>query len=299
MGFVLTDLALGRALAHRHADLRTDAKWWQTTAQSPDTKVIVTNQAMIAVVGNSLKYVSPADVADTTLAYLGEYEGTHFATVLDDIENWPTDWQWENLRQLGKDLDALESGLATTAVALSNWHRNHTHCSRCGAETFVTHAGWVRQCPKDGSEHYPRMDNAIIVNVIDKADRILLARQTVWAENHYSIVAGFVEPGETFEAAVAREVFEETGITITNPQILGNQPWPFPASMMLGFTAEATTTDITVDGTEIADAQWFSREELIAACQQNLVQLPTRTSIARRLIEHWFGSEISDDFTRR
>ncbi|MEY4322567.1 MAG: diphosphatase [Actinomycetota bacterium] len=299
MGFELTDLALGRALAHRHAELRTDNAWWQRTSASVHTRVIATNQAMVAVNESSLKYVSPADVADTTLAYLGEYEGIHYATVLDDLDAWPSDWQWENLRHLGQFLNALESGLATSAVALSNWHRNHTHCPRCGAQTFVSNAGWVRQCPSDGSEHYPRMDNAVIVNVIDKDDRILLARQTVWAENHYSIVAGFVEPGETFEAAVAREVLEETGIAIANPQILGNQPWPFPASMMLGFTADALNTEITVDGTEIAHAQWFSREELIDACARNEVQLPTRTSIARRLIEHWYGAEISDEFTRR
>ena len=299
MGFELTDLALGRALAHRHAELRTDSEWWNATATSESTRVLVTNQAMVAVDSGALKFFSPAEVPNTTLAYLGEYQGIHYANVLDDLDTWPEHWQWENLRHLGKDLDALESGLATSAVALSNWHRNHTHCPRCGTPTFVTHAGWVRQCPSDGTEHYPRMDNAVIVNVIDSTDRILLARQTVWAENHYSIVAGFVEPGETFEAAVAREVFEETGIEISNPEILGNQPWPFPASMMLGFTATAVTTDITVDGKEIADAQWFSREELITACGKNLVQLPTRTSIARRLIEHWYGSEISDEFTRR
>ena len=298
MGFELRDLALGRARADRHAHLRNDLTWWQGVSTSADTKVVVVNQSSMAVVGNRLRLLNANEVVDVPLAYLGEYENTHYVSVLVDSDEWPKDWQWESLRTLGHDLDDLESGLATAAVALSNWHRTHTHCPRCGAATFIVRAGWVRQCPADGTEHFPRMDNAVIAVVVDEQDRLLLARQTVWAPNHYSLVAGFVEPGETFEAAVAREVFEETGIRTTNARIVGNQPWPFPASMMIGFFTDATSTDITVDGEEIAEAQWFSREELVDACTRGDVKLPTRTSIARRLIEHWYGGELSNEWTR-
>ena len=298
MAFELQNLALGRARADRHAHLRHELEWWQGVSQSADTKVVVVNASSMAVIGNRLRLLSATEVSGLPLAYLGEADGTHYVSVLVDSDEWPSDWQWESLRTLGHDLDDLESGLATTAVALSNWHRNHTHCPRCGAATFIVKAGWVRQCPEDGSEHFPRMDNAVIAVVVDSQDRLLLARQTVWQPNHYSLVAGFVEPGETFEAAVAREVFEETGIRTTNPRVVGNQPWPFPASMMIGFFTEATTTDITVDGEEIAEAQWFTKDELVEACMRGDVRLPTRTSIARRLIEHWYGAELSNEWTR-
>jgi NAD+ diphosphatase len=292
------DLALGRAAANRHAHKRDDAQWWEQTRAV--ARIVITIDGQIPMRNGGIDFLSAVETRELELAYLGEFEGIEYAAVIQPTHQhqWPEDLDWQSLRTVGKDLDDLHAGLATTSVALWQWHKSNTHCSRCGSQTFVTNAGWVRQCPTDGSQHFPRMDNAVIVSVIDSTDRLLLARQTIWAENHYSVVAGFVEPGEVLEAAVVREVLEETGVHITEPRILGNQPWPFPASMMLAFTARAITTDITVDGVEIAHARFFSRDELAAACNAGEVQIPTRTSIARRLIDHWYGEPTPDEWTR-
>jgi NAD+ diphosphatase len=235
------------------------------------------------------------------LVFLGRDGDDVYASLLAPLsEEHPLQGQleWHSLRTVGARLSDLDAGLATSALALQNWHRTHTHCPRCGEPTFVTTAGWVRQCPRDGSEHYPRTDGAVIVAIVDDADRLLLARQAVWQPGHFSIVAGFVEPGETFEAAVAREAFEEVGIRVDDVTYLGSQPWPFPASLMIGCTARALTTEIVADGTEIEEARWFSREELTQACASRELLLPSRVSIARRIIEHWFGAELPNEWSR-
>jgi NAD+ diphosphatase len=152
--------------------------------------------------------------------------------------------------------------------------------------------GWLRRCPADRSEHYPRTDPAVIMSVVDDRDRLLLARGPQWAERRYSVLAGFVEPGETLEAAVAREVFEEVGVRVADVRFLGNQPWPFPSSLMLGFTARALTTDLVLQEDEIAEARWVTREELLAEVAEGSTGVANRISIARSLIEHWLGQEI-------
>ena len=154
-------------------------------------------------------------------------------------------------------------------------------------------AGWIRRCPADGSEHYPRTDMAVIMAVVDADDRILLARGKGFRGNGMSVLAGFVEPGETLAAAVAREVAEEVGVEVTDVTYLGDQPWPFPSSLMLGFTARALGTELRLQAEEIEAARWFSRDELVEALADGSVVVSGRISISRRIIEHWFGGARS------
>jgi NAD+ diphosphatase len=202
---------------------------------------------------------------------------------------------WGNLRRLGSALSDRDAGLLTEALAILNWHASHQFSPRTGAPTVVEKGGWVRRDPVSGTEVFPRTDPAIIVGVTDADDRILLGSNALWESNRYSLLAGFVEPGESLESAVAREVFEESGIRVVDPVYLGSQPWPFPASLMLGYTARVDPefgNATTPDGTEILDLRWFSRDELSDALGEIL--LPGTTSIARAIIEEWFGGPIDD-----
>lgn len=196
---------------------------------------------------------------------------------------------WGSLRAVGASLDAHDAGLATAAVALDAWHDRHPRCPRCGAATRVAQAGWSRVCVADGSEHYPRTDPAVIMAVVDDDDRILLGHAAAWSAGRWSTLAGFVEAGESAEQAVRREVLEETGVVVGDVEYAGSQPWPFPASLMLGFRARATSTHVQVDGVEMADARWFTRDALTAAVAAGEVLLPGGASIARALVEQWWG----------
>jgi NAD+ diphosphatase len=202
--------------------------------------------------------------------------------------------RWATLREVGSLLPDGDVGLAVEAVALDAWHRAHPCCPRCGGPTEPAAAGHERRCPADGSTHHPRSDPAVIMAVLDAADRLLLARQVTWPVGRHSLLAGFVEPGESLEAAVVRETAEEVGLDVEDVRYLGSQPWPFPASLMVGFVARARGTAITVDGIEIAEARWFSRAELPAALVAGSVILPPPLSIARRIVEWWVGGPMTD-----
>ena len=201
---------------------------------------------------------------------------------------------WVSLRQSATDLGALDAGLFVEAAAVANWHAVHTHCPRCGARTVPEQGGWVRRCPEDGSSHFPRTDPAIIVAVTDEQDRILLGSAAAWPGNRYSTLAGFVEPGESLEAAVIREVEEESGVVVHSPQYLGSQPWPFPCSLMLGFTARTANPAARADGVEMSDVRWFSRTELAHAVSSGEITIAGPISIARNLIERWYGGTITE-----
>lgn len=202
---------------------------------------------------------------------------------------------WGDLRSLGSSFSDRDAGLFTAALALANWHDSHRFSPRTGVPLHSGQAGWVRTDAASGRDVFPRTDPAIIVGIIDADDRILLGSNAMWAENHFSLLAGFVEPGESLESAVVREVFEESGIRVVNPVYLGSQPWPFPASLMLGFVARvdpAVVSTLIPDGNEILDLRWFSRGELTAALDE--ISLPGPTSIARAILEHWYGGPIAD-----
>lgn len=201
---------------------------------------------------------------------------------------------WATLREVGHRLDDRDAGAFTTALGLANWHLRHPCCSLCGAATKARQAGWLRRCVADGSEHYPRTDPAIIVAVIDADDRLLLGHNAMWPRGRFSTLAGFVEPGESLEDGVRREVAEEAGVVVGDVHFLASQPWPFPASLMLGCVAHADDPTIRVDGEELTEARWFTRDELAREVEAGLVVPPGGVSIARRLVEYWFGGPLPD-----
>jgi len=198
-----------------------------------------------------------------------------------------------SLRVAGPLLSDRDAGLMTHAVALANWHAVFAHCPRCGNATEPVSSGHSRRCVFDGSEHFPRLDPAVIMLVTDPGDRCLLARNAQWPQRRVSILAGFVEPGESAEQAVAREVLEEVGISVGSIHYVGSQPWPMPHSLMLGFRAAAVgDVGIRVDADEIAEARWFSRDELRASIVNGEILLPPPVSIAHRIIVSWYGAEL-------
>lgn len=202
---------------------------------------------------------------------------------------------WTGLRSVFATLDDTELVLAATAVALHTWHARHPRCPRCGAPTRPAQAGWSRVCTAEGSEHYPRTDPAVIMAVVDEDDRLLLGHAASWPQGRFSTLAGFVEPGESLEQAVRREVEEEAGVEVVAVEYVASQPWPFPASLMLGFRAHARSSPAVADGQEVTEALWVTRDELAARVASGEIGLPGRGSIARRLIEGWFGGRLGDD----
>lgn len=202
---------------------------------------------------------------------------------------------WVGLRDVGAELSDRDAGLLTEALSLVNWHASHRFSPRTGGPLAPEQGGWVLRAADDTAEVFPRTDPAIIVAVLDQHDRLLLGSNALWEGNRYSLLAGFVEPGESLEAAVVREIFEESGIRVVDPVYLGSQPWPFPASLMLGFRATADPAQewtLTPDGTEILDLRWFTREELR---DERDIVLPGKTSIARAIIEGWLGGPIGQE----
>lgn len=202
--------------------------------------------------------------------------------------------RWIGLRDAATASSDRDAGAFTEALAMVNWHASHAHCPRCGAATLVEDSGWTRRCPVDGSQVFPRTDPAVIVLIEDADERVLLGSNAMWEANRYSLLAGFVEPGESLEAGVIREMHEESGLVVTDPEYLGSQPWPFPASVMCGFTARLADgqdpEDLLPDGEEILDLRWFSRDELRAGLGE--VILPGASSIARAMLERWLGEPI-------
>lgn len=219
---------------------------------------------------------------------LGGYHGhIYFALGLTERTPLPAGAVRSNLRPQFGLLDDGLLALLGYARSMVHWHTQNHFCGVCGAATRSQHAGHERQCTRCGNIVYPRVNPAIIV-LITHGERCLLGRQPSWAANRYSTIAGFVEPGENAEAALRREVLEETNIRIGCMHYLHSQPWPYPASLMLAYRAAADNTDIRRNDGELADARWFSRPELVQALQSNQVSLPAPQAIAHALIRGWF-----------
>ncbi len=310
---LLTTLMLARGTVDRAASRRSDPDWLAGRRSAPDAWVLdVCDGAARLVDGEAALALAPAASVgpDVPLTFLGADEGgpAYFARHLAERDGpeagdeRPDSGTWVDLRRAGAELDAHDAGLMVAAVALDNWHRAHPRCARCGEPTQPSSAGWARRCPVDDSEHFPRTDPAVIVLVRDRDDRALLGRHARWTPGWFSTLAGFVEAGESAEAAVRREVHEESGVVIAGGEddlwYLGSQPWPFPCSLMLGYHAWTDDPSVHVDGDEIAEARWFSREELARACEQGEIRLPPQVSIARRLVERWYGAELPGDWSR-
>jgi NAD+ diphosphatase len=254
-------------------------------------QVVRTSGGTAAVAGDpwSLALDVRPDVAPEQRIFLGvDGDVPFFAAEVDGDDSF------RSLREIGALLDSRDAGLVVHAIAIANWHATHSHCPRCGAPTRTASAGHTRVCDVDGSEHYPRTDAAVIMAVVDDDDRLLLGHQAVWPDKRFSTLAGFVEPGESLEQAVRREVAEEVGLEIGDVDYLGSQPWPFPASLMLGFIAHARTTEIHRHDGEIAEARWFTRQGMLEDVRRGDVLLSPPVSIARRLIEHWYGEPVED-----
>ena len=203
------------------------------------------------------------------------------------------DWGFHELRAVMAALTPREAELAATARALIEWHRTHGHCASCGAKSVAILAGWQRSCPDCGAQHFPRTDPVVIM-LITRDNRLLLGRNENWPEGMYSLLAGFIEPGETVEAAVRREVFEESGIRVGRVDYLTSQPWPFPASLMLGCRGEALTDEITIDPAELQEAIWVTREDLLSAFAGTHPKIkPSRKgAIAQFIMSHWLSDTL-------
>ncbi len=197
------------------------------------------------------------------------------------------------LRGIMTKLTPEDAELAATAKAVLGWHRSHQFCSACGAQSEAEMGGWQRACPACGTKHFPRTDPVVIM-LITHGNSVLLGRSPGWPEGMYSLLAGFVEPGETMEAAVRREVFEEAGIKVGRVSYLSSQPWPFPASLMFGCIGEAESSDITLDPNELDDALWLTREELadVFAGQHPHILPARRGAIAHFLLENWLADRL-------
>lgn len=283
--------ALAAALGE--PDARVVPVWGSETLVQPGEPA----QALLLEPGECLRHLKePAE-----LILLGRYRGAPLFVA--DLIGAPVahpEGQLLDLRMAGNLLDFNEAGMLAYARAMVFWKRRHRHCGSCGAVAIPEQAGHVMRCCHTacGATWFPRVDPAIIVLVTD-GERALLGRQASWPTGRYSTLAGFVEPGESLEDTVHREVYEETGIRLAGIRYHSSQPWPFPSSLMLGFTAAAASTDIRVDGDELEDARWFSRDDIAAG----RVVLPPPTSVSFQLIASWFdrgsGGTLADLASRR
>lgn len=285
----MTRPALSRSTVDRDAGTRDDEA--ALDAAWERARVLVLDDGRALVDGTSLVLVGPTEAPRSDRLYLGSDDGQPYFAVTGPLPR-RLGAVPQGLREVGAALGDRDAGLLTHAVGLANWHAAHPRCPRCGAATRSAKGGSVRVCDADGSMHFPRTDPAVIVLITDGTDGAVLGRQSVWPPHRYSTLAGFVEPGESAEQAVVREVGEEAGLAVREVVYRGSQPWPFPASLMLGYRAvcDAGAEPVPQDG-ELEDVRWFSRAELRDAGGWTdgggRVLLPSPVSIAYRLITDW------------
>ena len=271
--------ALDRAAEHRE-----DEEWLAAQRADPRARAVVTSDAGVQVTDGRLALVPLEELnAPEQPLFLGlDAQGPVLA-----VDARGGHGQMVGLREAAALLPGGDAGLAAHAAALVNWHRRHPHCSVCGARTTVVAGGIMRRCERCGSEHHPRTDPVVIM-LVTHEDRVLLGRQPSWPPGRYSALAGFVEPGESLEEAVAREIREEAGVEIGPPAYVASQPWPFPTSLMIGFIAPWRTGEPRRIDEELEDLRWFTVDEIVAAGrEEGPYGLPPRLAIARRLLEHW------------
>lgn len=280
------DFAFDQARHDRQGNRRSDEAW----KDDPGLRVLVVGGEHVGTVdGPALRWLSRDEAPEGTWILLGESgDITHASVVVDRV---PEDLAPTSVRILAPLLGPEELSLAIHAVAMARWIRSHRYCARCGAGVEIAESGHLLTCPACGTSHFPRTDPAVIMLITDANDRALLARNAAWPQGRFSTLAGFVEPGENLEDAVRREVAEEVGLRVGEVRYAASQPWPFPSSLMLGFFGRAEDDEIVIDEDEIAQAAWFSRAELTAACEREDVILPPPyVSISRALIDTWLGA---------
>jgi NAD+ diphosphatase len=285
------DIALSARSHERIGGRRTDETWLAEKWADPSTRVLVLAGGRFPLVddGTAVRWLSPSEAPEGERLLLGERDGVVHFVVLARGLRAPDDWGM--LRSVGPSLSGADAGLVVQAQALAEWHRSHRFCPRCGGGLVVSGGGYVLTCESCQRQNFPRTDPAVIMLVTD-GDRALLGRQAAWPPGRFSTLAGFVDPGESLEQAVAREVMEEAGVEVTDVTYFGNQPWPFPSSLMIGFFARAVTTEIQVDGVELEAARWFSRDAMRAEAEAGTLVLPGGISISRSLVEAWYGGPL-------
>jgi len=296
----------------RMHDHRTDEQWLSQRLQDPKTRFIMLRQGQVladATGPGTLRLLSAAQVQEVIghpptihgTIFLGQLRGdAYFCLDVDDIPEEHvlraladgTEGAFVSLRTAAQWLDREQAALAVQAKALLYWHKMQQYCSRCGSPTRRIQGGYARQCMQAscGQLYFPRVDPAIIV-LVTSGERCLLGRQARWPAGRYSNVAGFVEPGESLESAVRREVYEETGIEVASLAYHSSQPWPFPQSLMVGFMATASTAEIHLQDGELEDARWFTREAIARGLRDHTLSLPPPYSISFHLIEDWFNRD--------
>jgi NAD+ diphosphatase len=276
--------ALDRAGPHRR-----DEAWLAARLADPATRVVVAGEAGVIVAGERPRLFAvdalPEGVELVLLGVDGDGRAVFAADPGDELPG-----ERRGVRDLAPVLSQAEGGMVAHAVGLLNWHRRHRFCANCGAPSAAREAGHVRVCPVCGTQHHPRTDPVVIMLVTD-GDRALLGRQAQWPAGRYSALAGFVEPGESLEEAVAREVREEAGVRVADVRYRSSQPWPFPTSLMLGFSARWAGGEPVVRDDELEDVGWFTRQAIVGGD----VLLPPPTAIARRLIDEWLGDDEAPD----
>ena len=271
------------AALDRAGDRRGDDGWVAAQLADPAARAVGAGTGGVHVAGGRLALVPLAELGgEPLLLGLGE-DGPVFAAEA-------ANGSLMGLREAAATLPRADGGLAAYAAALLNWHRRHRFCANCGHPTEIREAGHVRSCPNCGAEHHPRTDPVVIMLVL-RGEEVLLGRQPSWPPGRYSALAGFVEPGESLEEAVAREVREEARVEIGTPRYVSSQPWPFPSSLMLGFAAPWSSGEPVIGDEELEDVRWFTRKAVQEAVEgRGELRLPPPLAIARRLVDGWLES---------
>jgi NAD+ diphosphatase len=293
-----TGPAFGDAGIDRAAEERTRPGLVEDLRADPSTLVLVVHGDRVPMRGAvNLAFASPADAPDGAVwAFLGRRDGAGVlaAVLAADAPAPEIAAEWGAVRSVGGDLEPSDAAFAIEALSLGRWLLDAPFCPACGTRTILEHAGWARQCPGCGRQHFPRTDPAVIVAITSATDpdRLLLGSNAAWPAGRYSCFAGFVEAGESLEAAVTRELAEEAGIDVVDVRYRGSQAWPYPRSLMFGFHAAARDDDVArADGEEILEIRWFTRAEIADAfAGRGEFTLPGTASIAYRLILDWWES---------
>ena len=283
----------------RNALIRRDSSRISKLLQSADSRLLVWFQGKLIKPGNDTLYFLYEEINGlkrqlSEPVYLGKHESLYYFAC--QLNQWHIDFddlELIGLRHASLYIQGYDLGLLYYSQGMLNWHSNHSFCSYCGGSTRMMHSGHVRKCEnrKCNRSHYPKIDSAVIFSVINNAGpepKILLARQASWDKNRHSVLAGYVEPGETLEDAVKREAYEETGIRVENISYAGSQPWPFPGQIMLGFRCETNQWDIDLIDHELESAAWFSADEIEQQIKAGELSMPFRASISWLLVNDWF-----------
>ncbi len=287
------------SLIQRKAWERSDSAQIKSRLEQASSRIIVWFEGQLVVAEDSSAYFSWRELAVhgevlSLPVYLGQHQTVDYFTC--QLKQWVDDFvglQLFKLRQACRLFDDYHVSLLFHAQGMLNWHKNHSFCSACGAKTQITQAGHARVCEDESCAkiHYPRLDPAVIFSVVNHngaEPKLLLARKQEWDEYRYSVLAGFVEPGETLEDSVKREAFEETGLAVECVEYVASQPWPFPDALMLAFRCKTTQQEITLIDQELESARWFSAGDIENAICSHEFKMPFEFSIAWYLIDEWF-----------